>query len=383
MTWSARGDSHAGDSFTVSVPPTSGGVGVTLNNAFEPTFSEVRLAKQLDFRGADGQPVSPTVLKALTSTPPRFTVDYQCVRNGAVVTTGVTAVSETESPSLQVPTGATCTFTERPSIIPGTTGPEITYTGGDQTSDGSTSVDLVIPGELRDLVVTNTYDVQYGSFNLKKKVDGEGVATVAPERQYELRYRCTLNEVEVASGTQLMGRFDSGDSNQVTGIPTGAECSVVETPSDEYGAEEPHAQWTARWTVADGPTGFENEQVCANQEGCETTPRRNEVTVTIPTTGEDNFLGTLVVREHLTSTTRCPCLWTRCWPETGRRWQAMTISPSPWFALTPPSLTPVWVSCRTCRIPPSGPPSPSPALAGRTVCWRYLSGTSVTSSNNR
>ncbi|MFZ2599145.1 DUF5979 domain-containing protein [Corynebacterium casei] len=295
VTWSARGDSHAGDSFTVSVPPTSGGVGVTLNNAFEPTFSEVRLAKQLDFRGADGQPVSPTVLKALTSTPPRFTVDYQCVRNGAVVTTGVTAVSETESPSLQVPTGATCTFTERPSIIPGTTGPEITYTGGDQTSDGSTSVDLVIPGELRDLVVTNTYDVQYGSFNLKKKVDGEGVATVAPERQYELRYRCTLNEVEVASGTQLMGRFDSGDSNQVTGIPTGAECSVVETPSDEYGAEEPHAQWTARWTVADGPTGFENEQVCANQEGCETTPRRNEVTVTIPTTGEDNFLGTLVV----------------------------------------------------------------------------------------
>src|SRR5699024_1139517 len=158
-------------------------------------------------------------------------------------------IAEGENASVKVPAGAECTFSERPTSIVGTVGPDISYTGGDLTT-GDSAVILSLPADTsRDLQVTNAYDVQYGSFNLKKKVDGEGVATVAPKRQYELRYRCTLNEVEVASGTHLMGRFDSGVSNEVTGIPAGAECSVVETQSGEYGAEEPHAQWTARWTV--------------------------------------------------------------------------------------------------------------------------------------
>lgn len=187
-TWSARGETQEGSSFTVSMPLTGGGVGVTLNNAFAPTSSEVTLSKNLTFRGADG----PAVGEALRATNPRFSVGYQCVRNGAVVTEGTTVVAETENMALQVPTGATCTFTERPGTIPGTTGPEISYTGGDQESEGSVVVTPQTPADRRDLTVTNTYDVQYGGFNLKKKVDGEGVATVAPARRYEISYRCTL-----------------------------------------------------------------------------------------------------------------------------------------------------------------------------------------------
>lgn len=289
-SWSAAANTGEGDTFSVDIPVSGGGVSVSLTNAFSPTFSEVNLSKNLTFRSA-----TPAIEEALRATNPRFSVDYRCIRNGVVVSSGTTAIAEGENASVKVPAGAECTFSERPTSIVGTVGPDISYTGGDLTT-GDSAVILSLPADTsRDLQVTNAYDVQYGSFNLKKKVDGEGVATVAPERQYELRYRCTLNEVEVASGTKLMGRFDSGDSNQVTGIPAGADCSVVETPSGEYGAEEPHAQWTARWTVADGPTGFENEQVCANHEGCETTTRPNEVKMTIPTTGEDNFLGTLVV----------------------------------------------------------------------------------------
>lgn len=279
-----------GDTFSVDIPVSGGGVSVSLTNAFSPTFGEVNLSKNLTF-GSD----TPAIEKALRATKPRFSVDYQCIRNGEFVSSGTTAIAEGEDASVKVPAGAKCTFSERPTSIVGTVGPDISYTGGDLTTEDSAVIRSLPADTSRDLQVTNTYDVQYGSFNLKKKVDGEGVATVAPERQYELRYRCTLNDVVVASGTQLMGRFDSGDSNQVTEIPAGAQCSVVETQSGEYGAEEPHAQWNARWTVADGPTGFENEQVCANHEGCETTPRQNEAKVTIPTTGEDNFLGTLVV----------------------------------------------------------------------------------------
>ena len=289
-SWSAAANTGEGDTFSVDIPVSGGGVSVSLTNAFSPTFGEVKLSKNLTFGSA-----TPAIKGALRATNPRFSVDYQCTRNGDVVSSGTTAIAEGEDASVKVPAGAECTFSERPSSIVGTVGPDISYTGGDLTTGDSAVILPLHADTSRDLQVTNAYEVEYGSFNLKKKVDGEGVATVAPERQYEMRYRCTLNEVEVASGTKLMGRFDSGDSNQVTGIPAGADCSVVETPSGEYGAEEPHAQWTARWTVADGPTGFENEQVCANHEGCETTPRQNEVKVTIPTTGEDNFLGTLVV----------------------------------------------------------------------------------------
>lgn len=99
----------------------------------------------------------------------------------------------------------------------------------------------------------------------------------------------------MASGTHLMGRFDSGILNEVRGIPSGAECSVVEKDSGDNGADEPHARWTARWTVADGPTGFEIEEACANHEGCATTDRRHAVTVTVPSGDDDNFLGTVVV----------------------------------------------------------------------------------------
>lgn len=288
-SWSDGANTGEGNKFSVDIP-VSGGVSVSLTNAFSPTFGKVNLSENLTFGSA-----TPAIEEALRATNPRFSVDYQCIRNGDVVSSGTTAIAEGEDASVKVPAGAECTFSERPTSIVGTVGPDISYKGGDPTT-GVSAVILQLPaGTSRDLQVTNAYEVEYGSFNLKKKVDGEGVATVAPERQYELSYRCTLNDVEVASGTRRMGRFDSGDSNQVTRIPAGAECSVVETPSGEYGAKEPHAQWTARWTVADGPTGFENEQVCANHEGCETTPRQNDVKVTIPTTGDDNFLGTLVV----------------------------------------------------------------------------------------
>lgn len=288
-SWSAAANTGEGNTFSVDIPVSGGGVSVSLTNAFSPTFAEVNLSKKLTFGS-----VTSATEEALRATNPRFSVDYQCIRNGGVVSSGTTAIAEGENTSVKVPAGAECTFSERPTPIVGTVGPDISYTGGDLTTGDSAVISPLPADTSRDLKVTNAYEVEYGSFNLKKKVDGEGVATVAPDRQYELRYRCTLNGVEVASGTKLMGRFDSGANNQVTSIPAGAECSVVETPSGEYGAEEPHAQWTARWTVADGPTGFENEQVCANHEGCETT-RQNEAKVTIPTTGKDNFLGTLVV----------------------------------------------------------------------------------------
>ncbi|MFW9162162.1 DUF5979 domain-containing protein [Corynebacterium striatum] len=289
-SWSAAANTGEGDTFSVDIPVSGGGVSVSLTNAFSPTFGEVNLSKKLTFKSATA-----AIERALRATNPQFSVDYRCIRNDDVVSSGTAAIAEGERASVKVPAGAECTFSEQSTSIVGTVGPSISYTGGDRTT-GDSAVIRPLPADTsRDLQVTNAYEIEYGSFNLKKKVDGEGVAAIAPERQYELSYHCTLNGVEVASGTQRMNRFDRGDSKQVTGIPAGAECSVVETPSGEYGAEEPHAKWTARWNVADGRTGFEKEQVCANHEGCETTPRPNEIKVTIPTTGEDNFLGTLVV----------------------------------------------------------------------------------------
>lgn len=286
-SWSAAANTGEGDTFSVDIPVSGGGVSVSLTNAFSPTFGEVNLSKNLTFGSA-----TPAIEEALRATNPRFPVDYQCIRNGDVVSSGTTAIAEGENTSVKVPAGAECTFSERPTSIVGTVGPDISYTGGDLTT-GDSAVILPLPADTnRELQVTNAYDVEYGGFNLKKKVDGEGVSTVPPERGYALAYTCTLNGVQVAEGTHSIGRFDNGTDHSAQDIPVGSQCQVTEDPAS---AEEPHATWNVRWTIADGPTGAENEEACANHAQCATTDRRDTVNVIIPSVADDNFLGTVVV----------------------------------------------------------------------------------------
>lgn len=126
------------------------------------------------------------------------------------------------------------------------------------------------------------YRMQLGSFNLKKKVGGEGVSMIPGSHQFKVNYYCTLNGVPIpipsarlmgnsqdvvgtfkddlrsrlrsvsnTAGTQNMemGRFQQGEWHPIDALPAGAVCAVSE---DKAKAERPHTKWDNYWELTPG-----------------------------------------------------------------------------------------------------------------------------------
>lgn len=126
------------------------------------------------------------------------------------------------------------------------------------------------------------YRMQLGSFNLKKKVGGEGVSMIPGDHQFKVDYSCTLNGVPIpiptarpmsnsqdvigtfkndlqnrlqsvgsTAGAQnmKMGRFQQGEWHPIDALPAGAVCAVSE---DSTVAERPHSKWDNYWELTPG-----------------------------------------------------------------------------------------------------------------------------------
>ena len=123
------------------------------------------------------------------------------------------------------------------------------------------------------------YRMQLGSFNLKKKVGGEGVSMIPASHQFKVDYSCSLNGVDIpipaartikekqdVTGTlgdglldrlaalenqrsMKMGRFQQGEWHPIDALPAGAVCAVSE---DSTVAERPHSKWDNYWELTPG-----------------------------------------------------------------------------------------------------------------------------------
>lgn len=295
-----------GDSITGTFDEAGSGVVVTVANSYTPAFASVDIDKEVSVTNG-GTEVSDDVRDALLGTDRSFTGRFECTRAGTAVASGAVELSTVTARTVRVPANSDCDFWENAAdnTIANLDGPDVTYSGTTGTeAEGRFTLDSVT-GEGNEVVIANAYQVQTGGFNLKKKVDGEGVATIVDTRDYEINYVCTFQDVEVASGTFQIGRFDDASQYQVRDIPVGASCMVTET---EDSAAEANAQWEARWTVAAGTTGWEAEQTCSTITGCAESSTgagegaaQNVATIDILpnkpawSNADDYFQGTLVV----------------------------------------------------------------------------------------
>ena len=123
------------------------------------------------------------------------------------------------------------------------------------------------------------YRMQLGSFNLKKKVGGEGVSMIPGSHQFKVDYSCRLNGVDIpipaartmaekqdVTGTlgkdlsnrladladqrsMKMGRFEQGEWHPIDALPAGAVCAVSE---DRAKAEREYSKWDNYWELTPG-----------------------------------------------------------------------------------------------------------------------------------
>lgn len=135
------------------------------------------------------------------------------------------------------------------------------------------------PAEINSLALHIPYRMQLGSFNLKKKVGGEGVSMIPGDHQFKVDYSCSLNGVDIpipaartiekkqdvidTFGHNLssrlgsldnkrsieMGRFQQGEWHPIDALPAGAVCAVSE---DETKAKRKHSKWDNYWELTPG-----------------------------------------------------------------------------------------------------------------------------------
>ncbi|NMW47083.1 hypothetical protein HHJ69_03150 [Mobiluncus curtisii] len=154
--------------------------------------------------------------------------------------------------------------------------------GTDATQSGLTGKVVTRAGSAADansLTLHIPYRMQLGSFNLKKKVGGEGTSMIPGNHQFKVDYSCTLNGVKIpipaartikgkqdvtaTLGNDLndrladladqqsikMGRFEQGEWHPIDALPAGAVCAVSE---DSTVAERPHSKWDNYWELNAG-----------------------------------------------------------------------------------------------------------------------------------
>ncbi|MCS5478769.1 VWA domain-containing protein [Corynebacterium sp. YIM 101645] len=294
--FSGRGQSTEGDSHTFVFPSGGGSATIAVRNTYTPALGNVNVAKQAALTHADGRPSGDVLQTAVVGGPQTFPVSYRCERNGREVDSGAFNIFNGQTTPVTLPVGAECEFIESAPDIAATQDPEISFSG-DGVETGAGFLVSVGTGD-QSFTVNNEYTMQTGGFNLKKKVDGEGVATIGADRQFAVDYVCTLNSTVVAQGNMDVGRFDSAETFAIRDLPVGTTCRVTEDP---VGAAEENADWSARWTVAQGTTGWEAEQNCSLLNNCRENPdSQNVVDLTVgqreqAETADGHFQGTLVV----------------------------------------------------------------------------------------
>ncbi|WP_249288970.1 DUF5979 domain-containing protein [Mobiluncus curtisii] len=174
-----------------------------------------------------------------------------------------------------------------------------------------------IAGDEFSATLGNTYRVQLASFNVKKKVGGEGVGAIPAEYQFKIHYSCTLNgekiklpapasindktakAYEVVNGnnsawdatthlkkdlksrfsgnlqdakTVDIVRFQQGEWHPIDALPAGAVCTVYE----DAAAKVDSSRLDNYWELAAGYRGREPAAKCeADSKKCTPTSETN------------------------------------------------------------------------------------------------------------
>lgn len=288
-----NGELHkVADSTNITIDP-NGSNAIRLENHYETDDVPLELTKHVRVIDHTGNDVNPELKNAIVRPDQSFLFRYRCEINGQVVAEDTLGTQSLSAGSTKVPRGSTCTVEEDTSSVelPNASLSRVEFSvDGTNTNDKAS---IAINSDQNRLDATNTFTLKTGSFNLKKKVDGEGVSTIHKDRRFELAYRCTLGDWK-KEGSITLGRFDSAESHFVKDIPVGASCEIIE---DSVKAQEPNAQVTARWTHTDSTNGWgDTEAACENHAACEVDPK-NEFATTVIITGneKENFQGTFVV----------------------------------------------------------------------------------------
>lgn len=280
------------DSMDITIDP-NGSNAIRLENHYETDDVPLELTKRIRVIDQAGNDVNSELKNAVVRPEQPFLFRYRCEIHGQVVAENTLSAEEINAGSAKVPRGSTCTVEEDTSSVelPNASLSHVEFSvDGTKTNDKAS---VAIDSDHNRLDAINIFTLKTGSFNLKKKVDGEGVSTIHGDRRFELAYRCTLGDWK-KEGTITLGRFDSAESHSVKDIPVGASCEIIE---DSGKAQEPNAQVTARWTHTDSTNGWDDtEAACENHAACEGDPK-NEFATTVIITGneKENFQGTFVV----------------------------------------------------------------------------------------
>lgn len=280
------------DSTDITINP-NGSNAIRLENHYETDAVSLELTKRVRVIDQVGNDVNSELKNAVVRPEQPFLFRYRCEINGQVVAENTLSADAINTGATKVPRGSICTVEEDSSSVElsnATLSHVEFFVDGTKTNDKAS---VAINSDHNRLNATNTFTLKTGSFNLKKKVDGEGVSTIHEDRRFEISYRCTLGDWK-KNGTITLGRFDSAESHSVKDIPVGASCEIIE---DSGKAQEPNAQVTARWTHTDSTNGWgDNEAACENHAACEADPK-NEFATTVVIAGneKENFQGTFVV----------------------------------------------------------------------------------------
>ncbi|PJI86638.1 DUF5979 domain-containing protein [Luteimicrobium subarcticum] len=212
--------------------------------------------------GAFDQPIPVPVTVVDQDGTDRSVVDVP--RNGTITVNDRANPGDNTWSNVTIPWGAACRAQETPTpqgatvtYDPSPLLPDLTLSGPiTALQDYSDRTDIAhpidtSPDTIEGITVTNTYEE--GGFSVTKAVDTGGAVDqdgnpIVYDRTYDFTASCTFNDTEVVPADQQSFTLGDGDTETVTGLPAGSDCTVTET--DDGGA----ASTTIDTTTADGAT---------------------------------------------------------------------------------------------------------------------------------
>lgn len=296
--------SVTGKVMTFTMPEVGQAATIDVRNEYKPAMTKLTLNKKVNatYQG-NGQQVPEDIIQGLFADT-KFQFTYTCSRGGKELLQSTAQVGRGESIEAEVPVNASCTFTENTVEIDGLEGPTLSVEGAGRM-DGAKTDTIVVDNVAGDTTstVTNNYKVKTGSFNLRKKVGGDGINVVGKDRKFDLSYTCTYHDQVIRTGTMSIARFELGGEHKIDNLPIGTECRVSENLDT---AQLANHKLALTWAVTADQAGNGTETSCTLAENCENAQGQNSAVMKIresenTSATDPNFQGTLVLWNSYTA----------------------------------------------------------------------------------
>ncbi|WP_225870161.1 DUF5979 domain-containing protein [Corynebacterium silvaticum] len=296
--------SVTGKVMTFTMPEVGQAATIDVRNEYKPAMAKLTLNKKVSatYQG-NGQPVPEDIIQGLFADT-KFQFTYTCSRGGKELLQSTAQVGRGEPIEAEVPVNASCTFTENTVEIDGLEGPTLSIEGAGRM-DGAKTDTIVVDNVAGSTTgtVTNNYKVKTGSFNLRKKVGGDGINVVSKDRKFDLSYTCTYHGQVIRTGTMNIARFELGGEHKIDNLPVGTECRVSENLDT---AQLANHKLALTWAVTADQDGNGTETSCTLAENCENTQGQDSAVMKIresenASATDPNFQGTLVLWNSYTA----------------------------------------------------------------------------------